>query len=237
MNLFRMWFSNLLVRLLTHSFISLVSLMNFSLISSLIVLSSACMISEVAEAGAIDQLRAFSATTKVASGEFTQRVISRTKKASTPNTGTFVFARPGKFRWTYLKPYEQVLVADGENLVMYDKDLNQVTTKKLTDALGSTPAAVLFGNADLDKQFTLKEDGSQDDLEWLEARPKSKDSNFERIRIGFRKGGNGELAAMELHDVLGQITLLNFSKLERNPVIAADAFKFTPPRGADILTN
>jgi outer membrane lipoprotein carrier protein len=192
------------------------------------------MISEVAQAGAIDQLRAFSATTKSASGDFTQRVTSRTQKVSVPNTGTFVFARPGKFRWTYLKPYEQMLVADGEKLTIYDKDLNQVTTKKLTDALGSTPAAVLFGNADIEKQFDLKEAGTIDGVDWLDAIPKAKDSNFERIRIGFQ---NGELAAMELHDVLGQVTLLNFNRLQRNPVISPDAFKFTPPAGVDVLAN
>jgi outer membrane lipoprotein carrier protein len=102
-------------------------------------------------------------------------------KVSTPASGTFLFARPGKFIWTYVKPYEQVLQADGEKLYIYDKDLNQVTVKKLGDALGSSPAAILFGSNDLEKNFTLSEAGTRDGLEWLKAVPKTKDSSFEQI--------------------------------------------------------
>ena len=187
-----------------------------------------------AHAGAIDQLHAFAANTRTAKGTFTQRVVSRSKKASEPNTGDFVFARPGRFRWSYMKPYEQLLIADGEKLTIYDKDLNQVTVRKLGDALGGTPAAILFGNNELDKSFTLKDSGSHDGVEWLEAIPKAKDTTFEKISIGFR---DGELAAMELRDALGQVTLLTFANVERNPPVNADTFKFTPPKGADVLQN
>ena len=185
-------------------------------------------------AGAIEQLRTFAAETRTAKGMFTQRVVSRNQKASEPNTGEFVFARPGKFRWTYLKPYEQVLVADGEKLSIYDKDLNQVTIRKLGDALGGTPAGILFGTSELDKTFNLKDSGTRDGIEWLEATPKAKDSSFEKIAIGFR---NGELAAMELRDALGQITLLTFANVERNPVVSAETFKFVPPKGTEVLQN
>ena len=203
-------------------------------IHAFLAVSSAFLISEVAQAGAIDRLRAFSATTQTAKGEFTQRVVSRTQKVSVPNSGEFIFARPGKFRWSYTKPYEQLLVADGEKLVVYDKDLNQVTTRKLSDALGATPAAVLFGNRSIEKQFDLKEAGVRDGVEWLDAKPRSKDTSFESISIGFR---DGELAAMELRDVLGQVTMLTFDKLERNPVVPAEAFRFKPPPGVDVLDN
>jgi outer membrane lipoprotein carrier protein len=186
-----------------------------------------------ARADAIDDLHAFSAQTKTAKGNFVQRVQSRVK-ASAPTSGDFVFARPGRFRWSYTKPYEQLLVADGEKLSIYDKDLNQVTVRKLGDALGSTPAAILFGSSDLDRSFDLKDAGVRDGVAWLDARPKGKDTQFEKISIGFR---NGELAAMELRDALGQTTTLEFSNVERNPKVDASTFAFTPPKGADVLQN
>ena len=189
---------------------------------------------ETASAGALEQLRAFAADTRTAKGTFTQRVVSRSQKASEPNTGEFVFARPGKFRWSYLKPYEQVLVADGEKLSIYDKDLNQVTIRKLGDALGGMPAAILFGNTEIDKTFNLKDAGTRDGIEWLEATPKTKDTSFQKISIGFR---NGELAGMELRDALGQITLLTFANVERNPVVNPETFKFVPPKGTEVLQN
>lgn len=187
-----------------------------------------------AHAGAIDHLRTFATGTLSARGEFVQKVASRSQRVSPTNSGEFVFQRPGKFRWSYLKPYEQVIIADGQNLTIHDKDLNQVTIRKLDDALGETPAAILFGNNDLEKRFNLKEAGIRDGIEWLDAVPRSKDTTFERISIGFRQG---ELAAMELRDALGQTTMLNFSKLQRNPTLSPEAFRFTVPKGADVLRN
>ena len=187
-----------------------------------------------ARAGALDDLHAFATQTKSAKGTFTQRIVSRTQKQSQPTNGDFVFARPGRFRWTYTKPYEQLLVADGEKLSIYDKDLNQVTVRKLGDALGSTPAAILFGSNDIDRNFTLRDTGVRGGIAWLEATPKGKDTTFEKISIGFR---NGELAAMELRDALGQITMLEFADVERNPKVDASTFAFTPPKGADVLQN
>ena len=188
--------------------------------------------SVAANANAIDDLHSFASQTRTAKGNFTQRVVSRNQKASQPTSGDFVFARPGRFRWTYNHPYEQVLVADGEKLSIYDKDLNQVTVRKLGDALGGTPAAMLFGSNDLDKNFELKDAGVRDGVAWLEAKPKTRDTAFEKISIGFR---NGELAAMELRDALGQLTLLTFSDIERNPQVDASTFTFTSPKGADVL--
>ncbi|MFT5591468.1 MAG: outer membrane lipoprotein carrier protein [Bradyrhizobium sp.] len=195
-------------------------------------------------AAALDQFKSFVAGTQSAKGEFSQRLVrsdSITKgtaataapgvKVSTPSTGTFVFARPGKFIWTYQKPYEQVLQADGENLFIYDKDLNQVTSRKLGNAIGSSPAAILFGSNDLDKNFTLKEAGTREGVEWLDAIPKSKDTTFEHIGIGLR---DGVPVAMELRDTFGQTSILTFTRFERNPALAADQFKFVIPKGADV---
>ncbi len=191
-----------------------------------------------AAAAALDQFKSFVASTKSAKGEFSQRVVksdaqARTKPASI-STGTFVFARPGKFIWTYQKPYEQLLQADGDKLYIYDKDLNQVTVKKLGNALGSSPAAILFGSNDLDKNFTLQEAGKKNGLEWLHAIPKAKDTTFELIAIGMR---NGVPEAMELRDSFGQVSTLTFTNFERNPPMGATQFKFVVPKDADVFEN
>ncbi|MDF3034959.1 MAG: lolA [Paucimonas sp.] len=204
-----------------------------------IALAATFVIAPVFASGAaLDQFKSFVAGTKSAQGEFTQRLLKTDsqgkQKLSNPSTGTFAFARPGKFIWTYQKPYEQVLQADGEKLYIYDKDLNQVTVKKLGNALGSSPAAILFGSNELEKNFALKEAGTRDGMEWLEATPKSKDTTFERIGIGLK---DGLPQAMELRDSFGQVTLLWFGKFEKNPNMPAAQFKFTSPKGADVFNQ
>ncbi|HEU4620724.1 MAG TPA: outer membrane lipoprotein chaperone LolA [Burkholderiaceae bacterium] len=202
--------------------------MKFLVRYALVVLASAFACS--AHAGAIDELRSFAQTTKAARGEFTQRVI-RNGRASPPSTGDFVFARPGRFRWAYEQPFEQLLIADGDRLWIWDKDLNQVTIKKLGSALGESPAAILFGNNDLEKSFVLEEAGTRDGVAWLDATPRSKDTNFNKVSIGFR---NGLPVAMELHDAFGQISRLEFNNVVSNPNVPADRFRFVPPKGADV---
>ena len=190
----------------------------------------------LAHASAMEQFKSFVASTKSAKGEFSQRLVkadsSGAMKVSKESTGTFQFARPGKFIWIYQKPYEQLLQADGEKLYIYDKDLNQVTVKKLGDALGSSPAAILFGSNDLEKNFTLKDGGTKQGIEWLEATPKSKDTTFDHIGIGLR---NGVPEAMELRDSFGQVSILTFKNFEKNPSMPAGQFKFVVPKGADVF--
>jgi outer membrane lipoprotein carrier protein len=201
-------------------------------------LTAGLLIAGFAQASALEQFKSFVASTKAAKGEFVQRQVKNTNgeapKVSTPATGTFMFARPGKFIWTYLKPYEQVLQADGDKLYIFDKDLNQVTVKKLGDALGSSPAAILFGSNDLEKNFTLTEAGSKDGAELLKAVPKAKDTAFEQIVIGLR---DGLPVTMELKDSFGQTSVLSFKGIEKNPALTATSFKFVMPKGADVFNN
>lgn len=199
-----------------------------------LLLAGALAITGAAHASALEQFKSFVASTHAAKGEFTQQQMkkSATSKAAPISSGTFLFARPGKFIWTYVKPYEQLLQADGVDLYIYDKDLNQVTVKKLGNALGSSPAAILFGSNDLDKNFTLSEAGTRGGLEWLNAKPKAKDSTFEQISIGLR---NGAPEAMELHDAFGATSVITFKKFEKNPTIGAQQFKFVMPKGADVF--
>jgi outer membrane lipoprotein carrier protein len=195
------------------------------------MIAAALLFAGAAHATALDQFKSFVAGTKSARGEFTQTQVMKTKTGKT-SSGTFVFARPGKFIWTYQKPYEQLLQADGDTLYLYDKDLNQVTTRKLGGALGSSPAAILFGSNDLEKNFTLAEAGTHDGLEWLNATPKSKDTTFEQIGIGLK---DGIPQAMELKDNFGQTVLLKFTSFQRNPTLGAQTFKFEIPKGAEVV--
>jgi outer membrane lipoprotein carrier protein len=195
------------------------------------------VLTNTASAAALDQFKSFVTGTKSARGEFTQTQVrskAATGKAAPASSGTFVFARPGKFVWTYQKPYEQLLQADGETLYIYDKDLNQVTTRKLGNALGSSPAAILFGSNDLEKNFTLSEAGARDGLEWLNATPKAKDTTFEQIAIGLK---DGVPQAMELKDNFGQTTVLKFTSFPRNPSLGAQQFKFDVPKGAEVVNQ
>ena len=185
-----------------------------------------------AKAAALERFRTFAQSTQSARTDFEQKVHDRNGKLTQESRGTFVFQRPGLFRWVYAKPLDQVIVGDGERVWIHDRDLNQVTVRKLSRALGSTPAALLAGSADVEKAFELSEGGAQDGLEWLEAKPREREAGFEKVRMGFSAEG---IQAMELTDHFGQTTQLRFSKLERNPRLDKSEFRFQPPKGADVL--
>jgi outer membrane lipoprotein carrier protein len=185
-----------------------------------------------AHADPIERFKSFLRTTQSARADFEQKVYGREGKVTQESKGSFVFLRPGRFRWTYAKPLDQVIVGDGERVWIHDRDLNQITVRKISKALGSTPAALLAGASDVEKAFELSDAGARDGLEWLEAKPRDSDAGFERIRMGF--SGTG-LEAMELTDNFGQTTRLRFSNLQRNPKIDPAEFRFEPPKGADVL--
>ena len=185
-------------------------------------------------ANGLDDFLSFNSATHTATATFSQQVVDRQNKVAERATGTFAFSRPGRFRWTYDKPTSQVLVGDGTKLWIYDPDLSQVTVKRIDAAVSSTPAALLAGKEDITALFTLRDGGSADGLEWVEAIPKSKDTGFERMRLGLR---GRTLAAMELFDQLGGHTALQFSDFKANAPVAADTFRFTPPKGADVLED
>jgi outer membrane lipoprotein carrier protein len=178
------------------------------------------------------RLEAFVDSTKGLKANFTQTVFDRTGRKTQESSGNLHFSRPGKFRWAYQKPYAQLIVGDGKKLWIHDEDLDQVTVRKLDQALGDSPAALLAGNNDIEKLFTLKDAGIKDGIEWLEATPKSKEGSFEKVRMGFK---DADLQVMELKDNFGQTTLLRFSSLQRNPAMGSSLFRFSPPKGADVI--
>jgi len=212
-----------------------------------LALGASVLLVSQAFASGTDQLKQFVAQVHSARGDFVQRELKPPAGAKTASealgtatlnakvsSGTFVFARPGKFIWQYQKPYAQLLQSDGKNLYVYDHDLNQVTRRPLGGALGASPAAILFGSNDLDKNFALRDAGVKDGIDWLQLTPKSKDTQFQTVGIGFR---DGNLQAMELHDVFGNVTLLTFSNIQKNPSLPASAFRFVTPAGADVVSG
>jgi len=199
------------------------------------------------ESGA-DQLRQFVRNSKTAEGDFVQQQL-RAPKANEPQDrglkvvrqtqGHFVFQRPGRFIWDTQKPYEQKLIADGKQLILWDKDLNQATIRPAGQALAATPAAILFGEASLDQHFDLVEGEARLGMQWVSLSPK-KDPNvksandlpYTKISIGM---ANGLPKALELIDGLGSVVLVTLDKIQLNVNLPANRFTFTPPAGAEVL--
>ena len=185
-----------------------------------------------ASASSLERFQVYVRTTQGARADFEQKVYDRSAKLVQESRGSFVFLRPGRFRWTYAKPFPQVIVGDGERVWIYDEDLRQVTVRRTARALGATPAALLAGASEIEKTFELSEAGEKGGLAWLEARPRESEAGFERVRLGLGVAG---VEAMELVDHFGQTTVLRFSNIARNPKFEGSEFRFTPPEGVDVL--
>ena len=189
-------------------------------------------VSAAAHADAVDTLRAFVRDVKTGQAQFTQTVTSPDGAKKKTSSGTFEFARPNRFRFAYAKPYVQTIVADGQKVWIHDADLNQVSSRKIDQALGTTPAALLTG-ASLDQDFELSAQPAKDGIEWAQALPKAKDgAAFQSLRVGFK---GKALAAIEIVDSFGQRSRLDFTQVAANPTLPADAFTFTVPKGADVI--
>lgn len=184
-----------------------------------------------ARADAVDTLREFVRDAKTGRAAFTQTVTSPDGAKKKISSGQFEFARPERFRFAYAKPFEQLVVADGKQVWLYDADLNQVTVRAMDGALGATPAALLAGKS-LDQDFDLSAQPSANGLDWVIAVPKQKDGAFQSLRVGFR---GKVLAEVEVLDGFGQRSLLQFTGVQTNVPIGEQTFHFTPPKGAEVL--
>lgn len=185
----------------------------------------------LARADAVDTLKEFVRDVKTGRAAFTQVVTSPDGVKKKNSSGFFEFSRPNRFRFAYQKPFEQLIVADGQKVWIFDADLNQASSRKLSAALGTTPAALLAGGS-LEKDFDLSPLPAKDGLEWAQALPRTKEGAFQSMRIGFK---GKDLAAVEIVDSFGQRSLLQFSQFAANPSLPLDSFKFTPPAGADVI--
>lgn len=190
-------------------------------------------------AGGLESLENFVKTAKSGKADFTQVVTAPAKDGqatrSKTSSGTFEFARPGRFKFVYKKPFEQTIVADGQTLWLYDVDLNQVTARSQAAVLGSTPAAVIASAPDLralQADFILQGAPDKDGLEWVVATPKAKESSLQSVRVGFKAG---TLAILEILDSFGQQSRMSFGTFSVNSSVDAAAFQFKPPAGADLI--
>jgi outer membrane lipoprotein carrier protein len=201
----------------------------------------------VARADGLDSLERFIRTTSSGRADFIQVVTSPAREGRAARTrtssGTFEFVRPGRFRFHYTKPFEQTIVADGQTLWLHDPDLNQVTARAQAGALGNTPAALIASAPDLQAlraDFTLANAPERDGLQWVVATPRAREGQLQSVRVGLRAGEkNGsptaELAVLEIVDTFGQRSVLTFSRVQVNPAIPAETFRFRPPAGADVI--
>jgi outer membrane lipoprotein carrier protein len=190
-------------------------------------------VSAAARADAVDALREFAREAKSGRAAFTQVVTSPDGLKKKTSGGSFEFARPNRFRFAYTRPYEQLIVGDGERVWLYDPDLQQATLRPMDQALGTTPAALLAGS-DLERDFALESQPSAQGLEWVRATPKAKldAAGFQSLRVGFK---GRALAAIELVDGFGQRSLLTFGDVVLNGPIPPETFRFTPPPGVSVL--
>ena len=201
------------------------------LAAGIALLSSLSLLSLEARADAVNTLKSFVRDVKSGRADFTQTVTSPDGAKKKVTSGQFEFARPNRFRFIYQKPFEQVIVGDGQKVWIYDADLNQASSRKIDAAIGATPAALLAGGS-LEKDFDLGPLPSKDGLEWAQATPKAKEGTFKSVQIGFR---GKDLAAVEIVDAFGQRSLLQFKGYTPNVEFGADAFRYTPPAGADVI--
>jgi len=193
------------------------------------------MVSTVnAEQASIDQLKSFLASTSSLTAGFKQVTLDENSQPSEISEGEFYLSRPGKFRWSYKKPFIQEIISSAGKVWFYDADLEQVTIKKMDDSLGSTPALLLSGEIELEENFILEQQGVDKDMSWIKLSPKNEDSGFKYILIGL---DNGVLGGMELSDNFGQLTRIYFSKVKINPQLEKSVFEFTVPEGVDVFEN
>ena len=197
----------------------------------------------VAHAQGLDLLGQFMKQTSSGRASFTQVVTSPAKAGQTPrqktSSGSLEFHRPGQFRFVYKKPFAQTLLADGQNFWLHDVELNQITVRKQSQVLGSTPMALLTSAADvkaLEADFQLRNEPARDGLEWVRATPRAQDGQILSLLAGLRRTDKGvELVAIDVQDSLGQRSVLTLHGLELNPALAADTFVFRPPAGVEVI--
>jgi outer membrane lipoprotein carrier protein len=185
----------------------------------------------VVRADAVDTLRQFVRDVTSGRAAFTQTVTSPDGARSKTSSGEFEFVRPNRFRFAYTKPFEQLIVADGQKVWIHDPDLNQASSRRLDRAIGATPAALLAGGA-LEQDFVLAAQPSADGIDWALATPKASDGPFQSMRIGFR---GPLLDRVEIVDAFGQRSRLQFSRFEANVALPEARFRFVVPAGADVI--
>ncbi|MBM3202313.1 outer membrane lipoprotein chaperone LolA [Candidatus Woesearchaeota archaeon] len=186
-----------------------------------------------ADATPLQRLQNFLQRAGTLQAEFTQtRIAEKDQQTGQKATGRFYLQRPGRFRWDYLQPYRQQIVSSGGKVWFYDVDLEQVTARRLNQAVGSTPALLLSGEIELARNFNVEQQGESEGLYWIRLVPRSEESGFRYVTIGL---DGDRLAGMELSDQFGQLTRIYFSQVVIGQRLPPDLFEFKPPKGVDLF--
>lgn len=194
---------------------------------------AALLASSSAVAGARDELGSFTRDLKGLDGQFTQTVFDATGKQKEASSGRVAMSAPRLFRWEYVKPYPQLIVADGAKVWVFDPDLAQVTVRPQGAQEQDSPLAALIDPSRLDRDYAVTEAGTSGGLQWLTLAPKQKgDTSFQSARLGFGPAG---LAKMQVVDGLGQRTEISFSGWKKNPAFSKGTFSYTPDKGVDVV--
>ncbi len=183
-------------------------------------------------ASAQDQLKSFVQQVHAATGSFQQTVVGPQGQTRRPQSGQFSFERPGRFKWDVVSPYAQLIVSDAKQVFQFDPDLNQVTVRNVDQAIGASPAAILFGTGDLDTAFDVTAQPDRDGVSWLRAKPRNGDAGFVHLELGM---SDGLPVRIVLLDAFGQTTRVELSGIQRNPSLPASTFEFVAPVGADVV--
>jgi len=199
----------------------------------IITLAMSVFAPAVLAATAIDRLNEFNTQVDSLSADFKQTLYDSDGAAVLQSSGKLLIQRPNRFRWDYIKPYPQLLLADGKRFWIYDSDLEQVTVKLISEVLGNAPSMLLNGKRVLDEDFIIKDLGEKDGMLWVELFPRKSESDFKLVRLAFRK----QLQIMEFEDSLGQLTRIEFDHFKTNITIDSDQFVFHVPKGADVVGN
>lgn len=181
---------------------------------------------------AVERLKHFLSAIRTLKADFKQTVLDSQLDVTRESSGTVWLKRPGRFRWNYDTPYEQIIVSDGSRLWMYDPELEQVTVKDAGKSLASSPSMLLTGEGSLNETFRVETLDREGELSWIKLVPRIKDSQFELVRLGV---SDEYVETMELTDNLGQITRIHFSNVSINPALPGERFEFEPPEGADVV--
>jgi outer membrane lipoprotein carrier protein len=200
--------------------------------ASLLLLAVAFVSAGPASASPAADLEKYLSGLATWTADFTQTIDDGHGNVLRSAAGRLYLQRPGKFRWDYSEPSEQLVLADGKQIWFYDKDLSQANVRDMDSSLASTPASLLSGNGSVSSQFDISALPRSEGLQWFQLIPKHADTDFQVVRIGFDKG---ELRSMFLADKLNQITQLTFSNSKRNLALAPDLFSFVPPPGVDVI--
>ena len=187
-----------------------------------------------AEGNPVQQLKSYLSATRSLTADFKQVLIDEAGNPGAASYGVFYLQRPGKFRWDYLKPFQQQIISTSGKVWFYDTDLEQVTVKKLDEQVGSTPALLLSGDVPLEENYSMEQQGTEGDLQWIRLVPKNQDSSFKYLLIGLEKGA---LSGMELSDNFGQLTRIYFSNIKHNTSINQSLFEFKAPKGVDVFSE